>query len=276
MNSPRSYLTLLAAVCVLLLSACRLDVDVAVEMAPDGTGTVTVEAVADAELVEQTPDLMTDLRLDDAIDAGWSVDGPTETDNGGARVVLTHPFASEVELANLLNSIGAPLTDVRTARTVGDDQTTNAIDATLGLPNGYESFADSDLIDAAGGLPFGDRIEASGLAPQDAFSFTFEVELPGELVQAPTATDSGGVYTWEAPLDGSNQQIRVETAQQTGSGAEWAGPVAKVAKYAFYGWCALAVLFIAFVAVARRRKASRRGQALQSLNRHTPPRRRRP
>jgi hypothetical protein len=39
-------------------------------MQPDGTGTVTVKAVADADLVSRR-DLAYDLRLDDAIANGW-------------------------------------------------------------------------------------------------------------------------------------------------------------------------------------------------------------
>ena len=58
------------------------------------------------------------------------------------------------------------------------------------LPNGFESFADADLVEAVGGQPFGDEIAASGPTPAEAMSFTFRVSLPGELVSS-TGTEVG-------------------------------------------------------------------------------------
>ena len=53
----------------------------------DGAGTITVTATADAELVAQAPGLADDLHFDDLVAAGWAVDGPTPTDDGGLEVV---------------------------------------------------------------------------------------------------------------------------------------------------------------------------------------------
>ena len=85
---------LLLAACLIVLSSCRLDVTVDVLIEPYGTGVVTVIADADAELVSQVPDLIDDLRLDDAVANGWVVDGPTLTDDGGATITLTHDVSS--------------------------------------------------------------------------------------------------------------------------------------------------------------------------------------
>ena len=74
---------LLVVIGALVLTGCRLDVSVDVVMQPDGTGTVAVVAVADAELVGKVPDLVDDLRLDDAIANGWVVEGPTPDAGGG-------------------------------------------------------------------------------------------------------------------------------------------------------------------------------------------------
>lgn len=227
-------------------------------MAPDGTGTVAVVAVADAELMAEVPDLADDLRLDDAVAAGWTVEGPTATDGGGLSVRLTHDFHSAEELANVLNSIGPPLTEMAAARTTQDDVTTNAISGTLVLADGYASFSDTDLTEAVGGLPFGDRIEASGVAPQDALSFTLRASLPGELVSAETGVERDGAIEWVAPLDGSQVNVLVQTVQRPASGGSWAGPVSKVALVLLIVWLVLATAFIVFVAVARRRRSRRR------------------
>ena len=227
-------------------------------MAPDGTGTVSVVAVADAELVSEVPDLADDLRLDDAIAAGWDVEGPTPTDSGGLSITLTHDFHTAEELANVLNSIGPPLTEMAAARTTQDEVTTNAISGTLVLSDGFSSFSDTELTEAVGGLPFGDRIEASGLTPQEAMSFTLRAALPGELVSAETGTEANGAIQWEAPLDGSQLSVLVQTVQRPASGGEWAGPLSKLALVLLIVWIVFAAAFIVFVAFARRRKSRRR------------------
>jgi hypothetical protein len=257
-------------VCLLVLTACRLDVVVHVEMEPDGTGEVRVEATADAELVERVPDLVDDLRLDDAIENGWQVDGPTAIDGGGFQIVLTHPFSSAAELANVLTSIGPPLTQMAAARTEGEDgQVVNGINGVMVLPDGFASFADADLVAVVGGLPFGDEIAASGLTIDEAFSFRYRVALPGALESAETGTDiGGGVVEWVAPLDGSSVNLYIATVQRpAGEGSAWAGPVATVSFVALVVWVVVAGAFIAIVAVARRNKRRRREQRLRRLDR---------
>ena len=269
----RPRLLLLAAVCAVALTACRLDVTVDVAMQPDGTGTVTVDAVADDELVAKVPDLADDLRLDDATANGWQVEGPTPTDGGGMSIRLTHPYHTAEELASVLNSIGPPFTNMQAARTQDPNDpngpTTNAIDGTLMLPNGYQSFADAALVAAVGGQPFGDQIAASGLTPEQAMSFTFRVSLPGELVSSETGTEVGdGVIEWKAPLDGSSVGLLTQTVQRpAGSGNSWARPVSNVALVLLAVWVALSVAFITFVAVARRSKRRRRERALRGVRR---------
>ena len=270
---PHRLRLALVALCAVALTACHLDVTVDVAMQPDGTGTVTVEAVADAELVSQVPDLVDDLRLDDAIANGWQVAGPTPLEGGGMSITLTHAFHSAEELASVLNSIGPPLTDMQAARTTDpadpDGPTTNAIDGTLVLPNGYESFADAALVEAVGGQPFGDQIAASGLTPSEAMSFTFRVSLPGELVSSETGTEVGdGVIEWKAPLDGTSVDLLTQTVQRpAGSGNSWARPLSNVAFVLLIGWIAVSVAFIVFVAVARRNRRHRRERGLRSLGR---------
>ena len=254
-------------VSLLALGACRLDVSVDVAMAPDGTGVVTVEATADAELAARVPDLADDLRLDDAIANGWTVDGPTEAADGGLSITLTHAFSSHVELANVLNSIGPPLTQMAAARTTEDDQTTNAIDGELTLVDGFAAFADDDLVAAVGGMPFADEFAESGQSPGEAMTFTFRVALPGELVSSETGTEvDDGVIEWSAPLDGSSVNLYTATVQRPADevGA-WAGPLSTVAFVALVVWVALSVAFIAFVAIARGSKRRRRERALRQL-----------
>ncbi len=255
---------------LIVLSACRLDVSVLVEMEPDGTGVVTLVATADDELVQQVPDLVDDLRLDDAIENGWVVDGPTGAEGGGLTITLTHDFQSAEELANVMTSIGAPLTQMAAARTEAEGQTTNAINGELVLSNGFETFADADLVQAVGGLPFEEEITASGLSPDEAMSFTLRVALPGELISAETGTEiEGGAIEWMAPLDGTSVNLYTATVQRPASEAtNWAGPLSTVALIALIVWVVAATAFIVFVIVARRAKRRRRSRALRHLDQH--------
>ena len=270
MSVVRASRLAVGVVCLLLLTACRLDVVVNVEMEPDGTGVVRVEATADEELVAQVPDLVDDLRLEDATENGWQVEGPTGIEGGGLRIVLSHSFSSAAELANVLTSIGPPLTQMAAARTEGaDGQIVNGINGVMVLPDGYESFADADLIAAVGGLPFGEEIAASGLSIAETFSFTYRVSLPGELESAETGTDVGDdVIQWVAPLDGSSVNLYMATVQRpAGEGSTWAGPVSTISFAALVIWVAVAGAFIAFVALARKNKRRHREQRLRHLER---------
>ena len=76
----RVLLTVLGAVAmVLALSSCRVEIDLAVAVADDGSGTVSLRAVADAATVAAAPTIAERVLVDDLVAAGWTVDGPTTT-----------------------------------------------------------------------------------------------------------------------------------------------------------------------------------------------------
>ncbi|HWL45014.1 MAG TPA: hypothetical protein VNQ73_18870 [Ilumatobacter sp.] len=262
---------LLLVLGALVLAGCRLDLAVSVAMEPDGTGVVTVQATADQDLLDRVPGVLDDLRLDDAVAAGWTVGEPEPGDDGGATLTLTHPFHTAEELANVLNSIGPPFTGSwQAARTPGagenEGQMSNAVTGTLQLADGFAAFSDADLTAAVGGQPFGEQIAASGLTPDQAMSLTFQVDLPGELVQSSGTEVSPGVFEWKPALDGSATPVDAVTVQRPAAeGKAWAGPLSTVALIALVAWVILSVAFIAFVVVARRSKRRKRNHALRNL-----------
>jgi len=255
----------LAAITAVLLSACRVDAVVDVRVAADGTGTITLTASADPDLVAQTPGLAEDLRFDDAVAAGWVVEGPTATEAGGLTVSLAHPFASVEEATALLQSVNGPdgpLHDVVLARTVTDDDVTTSLAGSLRVSNGLDAFADPDLLAAIGGSPYADDLQNAGLRPTDVVSFTFTADLPGTATPAATIAGqaSGAGLTWTMPLDGTAIDIATTSVMSRGGGGPW-GVVSKAALVALVAWCVLAAGFIAFVAKARRDRARRRAAA---------------
>ncbi len=244
---------ILLTLCIVSLASCRLDVAVSVVVQPDGTGQVAVQATADAELIAKVPDLAETLSLDDAIANGWEVAGPTATETGGLTITLTHKFRSAEELTNVLNSVGPPLSTMSASRVTLGDLTTNNVSGTLVLADGFASFADADLIAAAGGLPFATEFEASATTPADSMSVTLSVDLPGK----PTGDEDDEAQIWSAPLDGTSLAVAASTVQKPAGANGWAGPVATGALVILIVWVAASVVFIAFVVIARRRKRRR-------------------
>lgn len=262
MNLGRLRPLFIAAVTAVLLSACRVDAVVDVQVAADGTGTITLTASADPDLVAQTPGLAEDLRFDDAVAAGWTVDGPTATEAGGLTVSLSHPFATVEEATALLQSVNGPdgpLHDVVLTRAVTDDEVTTSMTGNLRVSNGLDAFADPEVLAAIGGSPYADDLQNAGLRPTDVVTFTFNADLPGSATPAVTAAGqtAGTGLTWTMPLDGTAIDITASSVLSRGGGGPWA-VVSNVALVALVAWCVLAAGFIAFVAKARRDRARRR------------------
>lgn len=245
----------------LLLYGCRVDTTVHVVVAADGSGSIQVVVVADADVVGQAPGLADDLRFDDVTAAGWEVEGPVATDTGGLRVVMTHEFTSVSEATTLLaslNGAGGPLHDVTLTREVTDAAVTTALVGTLRIDGGLDAFADPAMLAALGASPYAATIASAGMRPADAVGFTFEVALPGTVTTTGTEPD-GGVMSWVVPLDGSSATLDATAVQSRAAPSSGWSAVAKVAFVALVAWCIVALGFIAFVVSARRRRARRHG-----------------
>jgi hypothetical protein len=258
-----------------VLTACRVDVAVNVEVQPDGSGLVTVRAVADPGVVVQAPGLADDLRFDDAVAAGWVVEGPTAGADGGLTVTLTHPFSTVEEATALLASLGGsagPLHGVTLARTLDGSTATITMAGSLRVDGGLTAFADTDLLAAVGGVPYADQIAAAGLSPADAVGVQFSLTAPGAVTSG-TGTVDGQTVSWTVPLDGTPVDIAT-TASQSGGGEPsgfWR-IVAMIALVLLVVWLVAATGFIAFVARERRRRAARR-RARQAAGETPRPRR---
>jgi len=252
------------AASLLLLIGCRLDVTVELVVDEDGVGALTVTATVDADVVEQVPGLAEDLRFDDAVTAGWVVEGPASTPEGGLTVTLRHSVSSADEATNLLASLGPPFTDVRLTRTTEGDTTTNDLTGQLTLTDGFDSFADAELLTAVGGTPFADELEASGATPEGSMSVRFRTTLPGD-VEATTGTEVDDALEWTAPLDGTAQDVATQTVQRPAP--TWASILSVVALVLLVVWVLLAGAFLVSVVRVRRRRAARRDLGATSARR---------
>jgi hypothetical protein len=254
-------------VCAVALVGCRLDLNVDVVVEPDGTGTISVVATVDADVVAAVPTLATELVTDDIIAAGWTVDGPTSLPDGGLTVTLRHDFSSDVEATNLLNSIGPPFNQMSLTRNTSGEDTTTRFGGLLGLPDGFESFADEDLIAAVGSVPFAAQIASSGATPETSIGGVIRVQVPGEIQDDETngAAQGDNVLEWIVPTDGTIVEARAVSVQSPGDDRWWARPLSVVALVALIAWVAFMTCFIGYVVWARwqrtRRRARRRPTA---------------
>jgi hypothetical protein len=256
---------LLGAVAAMALAACHVDATVELVIGPDGTGSVTVTAIADPDVVSQAPGLAADLRFDDAKSAGWTVDGPTATAEGGLRVVLTHDVTSPAEATNLLASLGPPFVGMKLDRVVSQDgaTATTTLTGQLALTGGFADFADSDMLSAVGGTPYAAQLAAAGATPETALSVTLRARLPG-TIEDTNGRDDKGTRTWAAPMDGKSAPVQLRTHQSPGGGG-LASVLATGLLVLLVVWLVAATAFIVSVVRARARRAKRRRHALSRL-----------
>jgi hypothetical protein len=241
---------------VMLLSACRVDTTVNIAMRANGSGTITITAVADADVVAKAPGLADDLRFDDAKSAGWTVTPPAKIDKGALKVELSHTFDNPESATALLQSIngsGGPLHSATLTRTLTDRGTLVSLAGTLRI-DGLAAFADPDVLAAVGATPYAEEVAASSSSPSQAVGVTVRATLPGKLTSATGTIKDGGV-SWVVPLDGSQLDLATNAIDDHGTAKIW-GVAASAALAALIAWCVLAAAFIAWVVLQRKRRAA--------------------
>lgn len=251
---------LLLVVCALLLTACRVDANVDIEMAENGSGLITVTAVADAALLARAPGLADDLRFDDLVAAGWVVQGPAPTADGGLSLVLRHPFATPAEATALLQSLNGrngPLLDVALGRTVGETSVELSLTGFTGATVGLASFADDDLLAAVGATPWEAELAAQGLALDQALAISVSAALDGELAATTGTTGEDGRVRWSVPLDGPLIDLATTSSVSLAKGGLWR-VLPYLALAALVLWVLAATALIWRMVAARRAPAHRR------------------
>ena len=280
---------LLALACVLILTSCRVDVAVDVDMAQNGSGRVMVTVDADAAVVTQAPGLADDVRLGDVRAAGWSTDGAVATPSGGLQLVLTRSFDTPEQgtaILATLNGPSGPLQAIALTRSATDTSITTGLSGSLRVDGGLDAFADPDLLAVVGATPWAENITEAGLTTDRAVSITFRATLPGEVVtttaegRSPAALDGaaldgaalGGAppddstvttgatgattLIWTPPLDGSQVDLASTTSYSLERGGIWS-VLSSLALLALVAWVLASIVVIGWVARAHHRRADR-------------------
>jgi hypothetical protein len=253
----RRVLLLVAA--LLVLAGCRLDVAVTVDVADDGTGTVTVEATADAELLARVPGVLDDLAFDDAISTGWTVDGPTETEGGGAVLRLTKPFDDPAEATAVLAELNGPAGPLHGLTLVQDRRfavVTTSFTGEVRLDGGVNAFADEALVAVAGGAPFADLADPAATA--DGLGVTLTLKAPGTATVVTGETTDAGIE-WDPPMDGSSTEVRAVLEQRDAT-AERARSIESASRVAVVVWLVAVALLAVVVVILLVLRGRRRGR----------------
>lgn len=185
-----SHLKLIGALgaLVLLLSACRVDVVVSVDLNDDGSGTLGVAVALDPDAVAAAESgggtLEERLRLSDLADAGWSVGAWERSDDGSARIEIEHAFGTPAEAGALvvsLNGEAGPVPELDLERSESLLSTTYTADAVVdlaGVAAGVGGDADlADSLEAAGADPAAVDLGLSAAAQRD-LAVALEVQFP--------------------------------------------------------------------------------------------------
>lgn len=266
--SARLRVAVAVMAALVVLAGCRVDVSIDVAVQADGSGTITLTAVADQAVVNAAPGLANDLRLNDARNAGWTVTGPEPTDAGGLRVVLTHPFGTVQEATAILTTINGdagPLHDPALGRVLQDGKVTFSLAGTLRIDGDLAAFADVPLMNSVGGkAPWSDKIAKAERTK--VVGVTLRVTLPGAVTSA--ATRDGDALVWTAPYGGNGEPLASSSVVAGSVVGVSDGPsgfwrfISTTMVVLLVAWLLAAGAFIAYVVQVRRRQARRRDQLM--------------
>ena len=145
---------------VLGLCSCQVNTVVTLDVGQNGAGVVTVNMIADSEVLAKAPNLADDLRFDDATTAGWVVTRPNKTVDGGLQVSLTHTFDNAEQAGALLTQLSGefgPFKQMSLTRSGKDTDSTFKLDGSLQADGGLSAFADARLLNTIGGAPFAEN-----------------------------------------------------------------------------------------------------------------------
>ena len=234
---------------VVVLSGCRVDLATSVNVAENGSGTISVVVAADADAVRNAPELATSLNVDDLRAAGWTVDVQNPTANGGLSVVAARTFATVDEASLFLTQLSGdngPLRNITLTRTGGVNDASYQFSGVGGLPKGLAGFADADALTALGEAPVAAALAEQGGVLGDVLGVSLALTLPGEpgVTSETTATitprqadDSSTTFTWNLALDSSDSPLTAFTRDRDVS--------AMVAWYVARGLLALMIVLVA-------------------------------
>jgi len=171
-----------------------------IEAHRDGSGVVRAAVGLDDEALGELGDPITELRLDDLREAGWTVAAPAEESDGLTWVRLSKPFAHFEQAGRVaaeLSGPAGPFRDFRLERRRGLLRTTTELTGVVDLTAGLAGLYDQGLQDALGDAA--PALDPAALAERDV-RVLVEARLPGQDPQV-----------WEPAL---GEELRLEATSE--------------------------------------------------------------
>ncbi len=242
---------LLAVVCLVVVTGCKAEANVAVVVHDDGSGVVTVTVQFDLDAARRVPEIESGLRTADLTAAGWSMTGPDRTD-AGVTYSATKGFRTTAELPAVLSELTGPdglLRDVSLVRTRSFAKTTWTFTASADTSKAIAALSDAPLAGLLGGAPLGRdqaALEAELGAPLNSLvNTTFAVTLPDRIAST-SGQNTGANATWTLPL-GAPAAVPLTATSTTTTTQPWVW--AAVAAGAAF----VLIVVVGITAVRRRR-----------------------
>lgn len=242
-------------------TACRVDLATSINVAENGSGSITVVATADAAALRAAPELPETLNLDDLRTAGWDVTVQNPIENAGLSVTARREFATVDEATMFFSQLSGesgPLREMSIVRTGGVNDSTYTFSAKGGLRNGLAGFADAEALASLGEAPFAETLSANALALADALGMSLSLTMPGEPVDtngkavARTDDDLTTTITWTVPVDAVDSPLTATTRVRDVS-ALVASVLARLFLVAMMLFVAVVVMYVATVVQRRSR-----------------------
>lgn len=211
--------------CALALcaTACRVRADVAVEVQPDGSGTVEVTVELDPAAARRLGD-PAGLALDDLREAGWDTSEPARAEDGSVTVVARKGFAASDQLDDLLTEVGGADGVFRDVRLDVDDRfgsTEYRFAADVHLTGSPEQLSDPLLAAVLDGLPLArspEELAAAGADDPAAVTLQLSVSLPGGDLSTAGEVERNRA-SWEFPVTGgepTDEEVTVSSVASRG------------------------------------------------------------
>jgi hypothetical protein len=261
MTRLASRLAALLAV-VLVLTGCRLDVAVRVDVAKDGSGTVTVTATADQELLTRAPSVLGELQLGDARSAGWTVRGPTRTTPGGAVVVLTKRFSTPGQATAILaeiNGARGPLHGMTVTQEHAFARVETSVRGTIRVDGGVAALSDDALAKLLSPAGMAAALGTGSTPLDQTFGFTFSALAPGSVTSTNGAAVPGGAVTWKASVRDGRVTPVAAAFEQRDTAAERARTVETWTTRGIVIWVVVFALIALVTVLVLRRRRHRQG-----------------
>lgn len=243
---------------VVVLSACRVETVVTLDVNENGSGTLSVVTTADADVVAQAPGLADDLSFEDVKAAGWNVSVPLTTTDGGLQVSTSHHFSTPDEatlLMSQLSGVYGPFKEMHLVRTGKDTDSTWTLTGKLEANGGLDAFADPALLKTIGASPYAATLTNSQLDIGQAASIQFRAYLPGSI-ESTTGVNSLGYQQWTVSFDGSSQVVTT-VSRNTAVKSTIARIIAPIFFVLLVIWVIGVLGFSGFVALTRYKRGRR-------------------